>query len=534
MFTKKQVQDMIEKDLRKQVLIPLLQAMQFQGVHEYHGTTEFGKDIVCWDTDKLNSRENLAFVVKATAVSGQSNASADIENQVRQCFSKPYIDPITGAEEWVDRCWVVSNKPISSNAVDLIKAGIGHAVYAKNVTFVDVDKLWELVEEHMPLQAALQKLEDVRQDFETWDTHYRLEARINGTGIQHTLAEKFPGAALEKPLTFHMAFEFPNTADGREHVEALERFRETGAPIKIPGTYIKNLEYPDLLQQVYPAMTNDGFLQFGPLPHPKPLLLRCEVVCDDGDRFVIEYIHLTCTQSGQKEATLNNESQPIPFKIQQIIHFDGSISGFHMSMDHDVTFNVHQQLLQMQLIRCVSKPHTMRFTNLETGMLVASGRNEAGACEAPNEDFLEALAALDALQIKSGKLVYLPDRDLTEEEYQDIAMLRALFRTGKIGVTWQCASASMIITDEDREEQGQMLQRFADGEGFYYLQPQETLSLFDQEYALGPIKQVSLPITLANWLEVKALVDQGFCGELRLEFIPRDDGSFTKEYVQWL
>jgi len=178
MFTKKQVQDMIEKDLRKQVLIPLLQAMQFQGVHEYHGTTEFGKDIVCWDTDKLNSRENLALVVKATAVSGQSNASADIENQVRQCFSKPYIDPITGAEEWVNRCWVVSNKPISSNAVDLIKAGIGHAVYAKNVTFVDVDKLWELIEEHMPLQASLQKLEDVRQDYETLDTHYRLETRI--------------------------------------------------------------------------------------------------------------------------------------------------------------------------------------------------------------------------------------------------------------------------------------------------------------------------------------------------------------------
>ncbi len=331
-----------------------------------------------------------------------------------------------------------------------------------------------------------------------------------------------------------MALEFPNTEDGRTHVAALERFRETGTPVKIPGTYIKSLEYPDLLKQVYPAMTNDGFLQFGPIPHPKPLLLRCEIVCDDGDRFAIEHIHLTCTQAGQKEITLTNESQPIPFKIQQVIHFDGSRSSFHMSIDHDASFNVHQQLLRMQLMRCISKPHTMRFTNLETGMLMASGRNEAGACEAPHEEFLEVLAALDALQIKSGKLVYLPDRDLTEEEYQDIAMLRVLFRTGKIGATWQCASASMIITDEDREEQGQMLQRFADGEGFYYLSQQEILSLFDQEYALGPIKQVSLPITLANWLEVKALMDQGFCGELRLEFIPRDDGSFTKEYVQWL
>lgn len=123
-------------------------------------------------------------------------------------------------KEWIDRCWVVSNKPISSNAVDLIAAGIGRVVYAKNVKFVDIDELWKLIEKYMPLQATLQKLEDVRQDFETWDSHYRLEARISGTGIQHTLVEKFPGAAQEKPLTFHMAFEFPNTEDGREHVEA--------------------------------------------------------------------------------------------------------------------------------------------------------------------------------------------------------------------------------------------------------------------------------------------------------------------------
>jgi hypothetical protein len=113
MFTKQQVQDMIESDLRKQVLVPLLRAMNFQSVHEYHGNTEFGKDIVCWKFDELHNRKNLALVVKATHVSGQSKAAADIENQVRQCFSKPYIDLITGSNEEVDRCWIVSNKAIN-------------------------------------------------------------------------------------------------------------------------------------------------------------------------------------------------------------------------------------------------------------------------------------------------------------------------------------------------------------------------------------------------------------------------------------
>lgn len=260
MFTKQQVQNMTEKDLRQQILIPLLKAMKYQDVYEYHGPYEFGKDIIGWKIDELDNRQNLALVVKATAVSGQSAASADIENQVRQRFGKPYIDPVTGCEEEIDRCWVVSNKPISPHSVDRIKAGIGHAVYAKNVTFLDIDKLWEQIEKHMPLQAALQKLEDVQREYETLDTHYRVETRLSGNGIQQTLAEKFPGAAQEKPLKFHMAFEFPNTDEGRANMEAVERFRATGAPVKIPATYIKNLEYPDILKQIYPAMTPDGFL----------------------------------------------------------------------------------------------------------------------------------------------------------------------------------------------------------------------------------------------------------------------------------
>ncbi len=536
MFTKKQVQNMLEKDLRKQILVPLLQAMKFQGVHEYHGATEFGKDVVCWSFDELNNRKNLALVVKAVPVSGQSKDAADIENQVRQCFSKPYVDPITGSNEEVDRCWVVSNKPISHDAVELIKAGIGHAVHRKNVEFINIDVLWGLIEKHMPIQATLQKLEDVRHDFETWDTHYRLEARVDGTGIHHTIAEKFPGAAQEKPLMVKPALSIStDTEEGKELQRAVEHFFDTGTPVRIPGAYVKSLEYSDVLQQAYPPMTKDGFLELGSLPHPKPLLLWCEIICDDGERFVLEHIHLTCIRAGTKEATLTNEGQPIPIRVQLVLHGDGEGSNLQMSLNHDIPLNVHEILKQMQFMRCVSKPYTVHFTNLQTGMFAGSSRSAVGVCDAPDENALEAIAALDVLQMKSCRLVSLPDRELTVEEYQDINMLRALFRTGKLGATWNTSSASIMVTDEDREEIGQTLSRLAEEGGYVYLQQEEEiLSLFGEEYALGPIKPLSLPAKLVNWLEVKTRLDQGFCGELRLEVVPRGDGSFTKEYLKWL
>jgi hypothetical protein len=44
MLTKRHVEQMEEKDLRKSVLIPLLRAMGYQDVYEYHGGSgELGK-----------------------------------------------------------------------------------------------------------------------------------------------------------------------------------------------------------------------------------------------------------------------------------------------------------------------------------------------------------------------------------------------------------------------------------------------------------------------------------------------------------
>jgi hypothetical protein len=66
MFTKQQVGQMKEDDLRELVLIPLLRALGYRDVYKYHGgDNEKGKDIVCWDLGKLGNRVNLALVVKA-------------------------------------------------------------------------------------------------------------------------------------------------------------------------------------------------------------------------------------------------------------------------------------------------------------------------------------------------------------------------------------------------------------------------------------------------------------------------------------
>src|SRR5579863_9192764 len=110
MLTKQHVEQMDEKELRKSVLIPLLRAMGYQDVYEYHGGAgEQGKDIVCWNITDLGNRANLAIVAKSKAITGKATVAkgtaGEIQTQIQQCFGSPFTDPVTGENEDVNRCW---------------------------------------------------------------------------------------------------------------------------------------------------------------------------------------------------------------------------------------------------------------------------------------------------------------------------------------------------------------------------------------------------------------------------------------------
>jgi hypothetical protein len=145
-----------------------------------------------------------------------------------------------------------------------------------------------------------------------------------------------------------------------------------------------------------------------------------------------------------------------------------------------------------------------------------------------------ALEALEALQIKSGRLVFIPPRELTAEGYQVVAMLRVLFRTGKLTSLWEESSCSITVTDNNREEVRQVLGQFEGGKiSTFTSWQEEQFNIFGSEYPIGPVKYV-FQAKLANEIEVKAFLDQGSCGNLHLEFVSGDDKQLIKEYANWL
>lgn len=79
----KKLEALNEKQLRL-VLVHMFRDLNFQEVFEAHGTTEFGKDIVFYETSKLGKTVWHACVVKAKPIN-QSGLN-DVVRQVGECF----------------------------------------------------------------------------------------------------------------------------------------------------------------------------------------------------------------------------------------------------------------------------------------------------------------------------------------------------------------------------------------------------------------------------------------------------------------
>ena len=127
-----------EKALRESILVPLMSRMGFKAVTLYHGSRERGKDIICFDYDRLGSREYLAVVAKASDLDGTVSSSEslrEIAYQIEQCFDVPYEDLFRMTRITMDRVWVVTSRRIIPGAADPVFSYLEKRNLSKLVRF---------------------------------------------------------------------------------------------------------------------------------------------------------------------------------------------------------------------------------------------------------------------------------------------------------------------------------------------------------------------------------------------------------------
>lgn len=140
-----------EQQFRTEVIIPLLSKMGFLAPLEYHGPNEKGKDIICFDYDRLNEQRFLAVVAKTGDLSGSASSGSGLMNvaiQIQQSFDNPYENLYNMRQLYINEVWVMTTGRIVPGAQESVIATLRKSNLDKQIRFIGDDRLVQLIDQH--------------------------------------------------------------------------------------------------------------------------------------------------------------------------------------------------------------------------------------------------------------------------------------------------------------------------------------------------------------------------------------------------
>jgi hypothetical protein len=140
-----------EKEFRQDLIIPLLSKMGYLAPTEYHGTSERGKDIICFEYDRLNEQRFLSVVAKKGDLTGNAATNSGlmtIVNQVQQAFDCPYEDLYNMRQVFINEVWVMTTGKIVSGAQDSVINSLRKNNLDKQIRIIGDDRLIRLIDKH--------------------------------------------------------------------------------------------------------------------------------------------------------------------------------------------------------------------------------------------------------------------------------------------------------------------------------------------------------------------------------------------------
>jgi hypothetical protein len=135
-----------ERKFAVELLLPLFRNMSFVDVKYNHGKREFGKDVTFSEIDKFGVRRNYGVQVKAGDLSGEAGAEIDkIIAQIEDAFTMPYVNTTSRERRYISDIIVAISGRFTDNAKDKIVEKLNR----RNLYFLDIDKIQELLSQYM-------------------------------------------------------------------------------------------------------------------------------------------------------------------------------------------------------------------------------------------------------------------------------------------------------------------------------------------------------------------------------------------------
>jgi hypothetical protein len=497
-LTRDALKSLSEADLRTRVLIPLFRAMGLRDVVHYHGgVKEEGKDIVMWEPDRFGNRKNVAVVAKADRVSGRAtgrDSASEVAFQIQQCFGSPFLDA-AGVEQAVNECWVVSSHPITKEAGDAIFGALRAARLDRLVTLIDGDKLWALVEEHLPAAAVLDRLREAADAFETASPNYRIAALVDGEQVTLTAKPKHPDAFDAEPLAFRGTFRFDDSPAAEAARAAFEQHIRTGAPVTIPAAHVAEFEMPDFVRRFLAPGDASPTIALGPRTFgDRTMMGRLTVRTSVDDRAALDSLRFQVMQIGTEEVTVRHQEPSSPWLITLRVN--------HVERRFDMTFQIdYRGFTATHVYSCerfrhlLSQGGILQLEDVPSGLFLGSAEVPVGTVPGPTPEWLAALKRLAYVQARSGVGIVIPQGELAEDEIRAVHAVAERIETGRATVQ---GPATLCLRVSDASIAANVIRSFENGgERPLHFETQQTVHLFDAAIPLGPVRVTVSAATLS-------------------------------------
>ncbi len=466
MFKKDQISKMKEAEFQNSILIPLFRAMKFRDVTAFGGgSLELGKDIVMWKEGDVEERVNYGVVVKAVRISGKAkgkDTASEVLNQIRQCLTSEYPDPVTAQKQRVHRCFVVSSQIIEKSAINSIESQLRDFHFDKLVTWIHPGtNLYQLIEKHLPAQSIFEKLSKTQMDLDEImkDVPYRI---IGDTENKYTFKTKHEKATDELPFTINSNFKFDTkTPEGKKALEKFQEHFKKGSPVEIEGKHIESVNFPEFLPDfMKPANSEEAKLILQPIRGEHKLPISIKLTGEDGELAELDYIEAESIQQGTEEITFANDNQDVPWQVKITLglvdrrfHIDFK---FNMEME---SLTLQQELICLKFIRCMKNGGKVKIKLLGKGLIIHEGDLPANPSLNVSDKWIEVIEKLIFIQTKAKTIFFKGNKfEVSHQEYEQIFYVADIMEDGKVEIPSQS-----LDLDADIEQAKSILDNFGDG-----------------------------------------------------------------------
>lgn len=414
----------------------------------------------------------------------------------------------------------------------------------RHTKIVGVEQLWQLLARYFPIDL-FPSLDEAERHIGRLSDSYGLQVQIGQTGVpfmsmevggrKFHLTERYPGQLQKQPLTIKTVFQFPDTPEGKAKQQELETALATGSRLQVPAEYV-DIEFPPALQEVTERLTGErpgraATVEISSALSSRSVPVRLDIECDDGDSASLEYIELKALHRSGAELILSNDDQPYPIRV--LVALDLDARTYRLTISQKPGPIAAPLLLKMcRAVHCMAKTSTSHLTVVGSGALVSTTRRDRPQEGVIDPTWIHIAGDLSLVQERTRQVIYIPDREFTEDEWKTIHLLGSLLRKPVVETTWRDMPITVVL-DGVREVLGHF-----GGEQTRWMRVErdESVELFGALIPIGRVRYTVDEARLSNegqvhdWLEREPPGEEG----VEIVLVPGQNNRVTIEYLDWV